>query len=53
MRSNKTMKYFTVALPLKKYEELKSLALKESRPLAQMARVIIEKELRKSERGKS
>lgn len=39
------MKYFTVALSQEKYQELKSLARRESRPLAQMARVIIEKAL--------
>jgi predicted DNA-binding protein len=44
----KTMKYFTVCLKQEEYAALKALALKESRPLAQMARVIIEKEIRKA-----
>lgn len=43
----KNMKYFTVCLKQEEYAALKALARKESRPLAQMARVIIEKELRK------
>ena len=44
----KTMKYFTVCLTQAQYADLKALALKESRPLAQMARVIIARELRKA-----
>jgi predicted DNA-binding protein len=38
---------FTVVLSPEQFAALKALALKESRPLAQMARVIIEKYLKK------
>jgi len=37
---------FSVVLSEDDYEKLKELAAKESRPLAQMARVILEREVR-------